>query len=415
MSRSDAALARYRTRLRRSRIVYFSVLAVLLAVVGVVVGVAWSRGEVAHTTLRTVGQAPPSVPVSTPAASPRRAWSTPDRAAIGTPQWGGTVITYSTHTVGGRDARTGAQTWSYTRSDRAVCTAAQLGGTTIAIYRLHGNCDEVSAFNSGTGHRRWTRTLDKDGQPIDGTPRYQTLPYTLLVYSPQTIYAIDPVTGLDRWTYTRYGCRIDRVALGSAGALIGQDCSAQVRCTKVRFCATGPQLVLRDGSAGNGDDSDPNADHILWLRTGTRAVPASADTLVSALDGATLDVLDTKSGKPVRPVRLSPAPAHVADIVVLTADTDELLWLGDRIYAIRADADVPEWTAPATGAPTLSSGSEDASVPLLAPVDGRVALLDGAGGRLVRRYPVPVPAGGMAYPLGAGFLVAGPAPTAAYR
>jgi hypothetical protein len=46
---------------------------------------------------------------------------------------------------------TGQITWSCTRTDRVVCAAIDAGGATIAVYRLHGECDELTALDSGTG------------------------------------------------------------------------------------------------------------------------------------------------------------------------------------------------------------------------------------------------------------------------
>src|SRR5690242_1047874 len=100
-------LGRYTEQVRRQRRVYFSIVAAIAVVLGVVVSVAWSRGEVANTTLRTVATAPAALPLTQAVASPRKAWSDPGRAALGQPQWRGTVVAYGTHDAYGIDARTG--------------------------------------------------------------------------------------------------------------------------------------------------------------------------------------------------------------------------------------------------------------------------------------------------------------------
>jgi hypothetical protein len=419
---SDAAIARYRAGMRRARIVYVAVLALVVVVVGVVVAVAWSRGEVAHTTLHTVSSAPPSVAVEPASPTLHRSWTSTDRVAIGTPQWGGTVVTYSAHTVGGRVATTGARTWSYTRSDRSVCTAAQLSGTTIAIYRLHGNCDEVTALDSATGKRRWTRTLDKDGKPIEGTPRYQVMPYTLLAYTSTTAYAIDPVSGLDRWTYNRYGCTISRIALGSSGALIGQTCSSAVRCTNVKFCTTGPQLLLRDGNLGNGDSSDANADQIKWLRRNLSDIPVSADSVLTAVapDGVRLTQFDASKGTTTQVTTVARGRVGNDDITAAQANDAELIWISGRLYAVRAAASTPQWSAPSPAPPTVVSPTND-TLPALSglrvtvlTVDG-VASINASTGTVAQRYAVPHPDAAVVYPLGAGFLVTSDTGVAVYR
>src|SRR4051794_2395539 len=418
---SDAALARHRARMRRGRIIYFSIVAVVVGVLVAGAAVAWSRGEAAHASLHTFAPPPSSLGLKPPSATPRPAWRTTDRLAIGTPQAGGTVITFSAHAVGGRDARTGKRTWTYTRSDRRVCTAAQATNTTIAVFANHGNCDELDAFASDTGRRRWTRTLDQDGRPINGVPSFQVLPYTFLVASDSVIYAIDPVSGWNRWNYYRYGCRIERTVLGSAGVLISQTCTSAVRCGDMRFCTTGPQLVLRDGSAGNGDDSDKNRDKIKWLRRGNRSTPVSADGVISSLrgDGTTLDVLRAKDGVPERQVTL---PSGSADDpgTALGLGATELVWRAGTVSAIRADLAHPAWRVATTAAPTAvnSSGTPPLSpteARITAPVADGVAVIDGETGGVTQQFSIPAGKDAAVFPLGTGFLVGRPDGTAAYR
>jgi outer membrane protein assembly factor BamB len=418
---SEAALARYRDRLRRSRIIYAAVVAGVVAALAVGVGIAWSHGEIAHVTLHTFAPPPPSVGIEAPSQTLRPAWRTSDRIAIGKPRLNGTIVTYGAHTVGGRDARTGKQTWSYTRTDRTVCTAAQLTNTTVAVYENRGNCDEVAAFDSDTGRRRWTRTLDKDRQPITGPVTYQVLSYTFMVTSDTTIYAIDPVTGLDRWTYFRYGCHIQRAVLGSAGALVSQTCSPAVKCGKAKFCARGPQLFLRDGSAGNGDDSDTNADKIKWLVRGSRGVPASADQVLAvfAADGRTLDLLAAKDGAVTQQVPVSSGAATDPSEALATGAGD-IIWHAGKAYALNAGDATPVWTADAPAPPTIESLTNE-DIPALGPAritvplaDG-IGLIDGNDGQLAQRFAATVPAGSRIFSLGTGFLVTNAAGIVAYR
>jgi outer membrane protein assembly factor BamB len=426
---SDAALDRYRSAMRRSRTVYYAVLAVVVAALGTWVGVAWSRGEISHASLRTFAHAPAPLAVQAPSATQQQAWRATDRAALGYPQWRGTVVTYSRHTVGGRDARTGARTWSYTRTDRDVCTAVQVPivgarrGTTIAIYANHGNCDEVSAFDSGTGQRRWTRTLDMDGMPVNGVPSLQATPSTLVVATHAVVYAIDPDTGYNRWTYQRFGCRIGRVVLGTMGALISQTCSDLVRCKDVKFCGAGPQLLLRDGSAGRDDDAKPNADKIKWNLLGDTDVPVSADDVLSAANaaGTSLHVLDPAHGQQTHTVPLTPATPGLGPVTAIDTDSAELIWISGATYALRPDAAAPQWRTVTLSPPTIAATSDQttpnlATARITVATKGGVGILNGNDGTLTRRFPVGPPApGSLAYSLGTGFLVAGPAGVAAYR
>jgi outer membrane protein assembly factor BamB len=423
VSDSSAALARYRAAMRRKRLVYYVIVAVIVIALGTFAGVVWSRGEAAHVTLHTASKAPAALELAGPNQPQHAAWHTTDHSGIGSPAFEGTVITYSAHTVRGRDARTGRTVWSYTRTDRRVCTAAQLSGTTMAIYAVHGNCDEVTALYSDTGKRRWTRTLDKDGVPLNGRPTYQWTPFTLMMTTPSAIYAVDPTSGLDRWTYTRFGCRIERAVLGTAGALISQNC-VHPDCSNLIRCGSGPQLLLRDGTAGNGDDSKKDRDQVKWNIIGNRDVPISAGLVVSALNRTTgrLTEYRVDAGKSILSLPLSPAPAPTTLRGVTAAETSEaeIVWLAGVTYALSAGRTTPIWATPTVAAPTVVSTTDTtaalATARFTVPSKSGIAVLDGNSGRVSLRFAVPAPAGGsVVNPLGAGFLVSSSTGSVAYR
>jgi outer membrane protein assembly factor BamB len=419
---ADAALIRYGADLRRRRIAYFAVLAVLLAAVGTVVGVAWSRGEVSHASLHRFRPGPPNLPLASPSANPQPAWRTSDRLADGVPQWFGTVITFSDHTVGGRNARTGARTWSYTRTDRTICAVGQAAGTTIAAFENRGNCDELDAFYSGTGTRRWTRTLDFDGLPINGRPTFQTTAFTYMITSGLAVYAIDPVTGYNRWTYHRDACRIRGAVLGSAGALISQTCSPRVKCAAQKFCQRGAQVFLRDGSAGRQDDSKDNPDKIKWLTADGSTLPVAADQVVLTVepDAAALHLLDPTKGTLDRRLPLPAASGAGAPSAVAAADA-EIVWLAGRTYVIKPDATRPLWSRATSSLPTVVSSTGQAD-PALADARitvssaGGVAVLNSADGRVSAAFKLGAQApGSVAWPLGTGFVVGAANGVVAYR
>lgn len=422
---TDRALVAYAARMRRARRRYFATLTVLVAAVVTAVSIAWSRGEIANTTLRTVLSAPPSLALRVPSTTLRQAWTSTDRTAIGTPYWGGTVVTFDQHTVRGRNAATGAQTWSYRRNDRTVCQALQIRGVTVAIYQLHGNCDEVTALSTDTGQREWTRTLDENGQPIFGQPTYQATQYTFLVITPLVIYAIDPSSGYDRWVFGQQRCTINSAVLGSAGALISQSCN-QPSCSGLTYCRTGPQLLLRDPNAGYNNDEKhhANPDQIIWNVANSGLVPASADQLVSAVDPATgrLIVLNPAKGTVQTTRALSPAPSGVEAVSASPTLNAELIWVDGLTYAVRTSDSAVLWASrtlsplTVTTTNTAAGGLPDLSqVTLAVPTQRGLALLNPRSGRPSREFAVPPPpAGSLAYPYGTGFVVAGPA-TTGYR
>ena len=403
---------------------YGALLAAGVVVLLVLVLVAWSRGEAGTTTLHAAGTAPPTLPLAAPAPSPAVAWRTRDVAAIGDPQYGGTVVVHGTHTVRGRSARTGRTTWSYTRSDRTVCTAAQLEGVTIAVYELAGNCDEVTGLDSGTGDRLWTRTLDMDGKPVNGVPAFSTVTGgadpSLLVTTPLVIYALDPISGQDRWSYYHYGCRIERAVPGTSGTLISQNCS-KPRCTKVlKYCGRGPQLLLRSWAAED-NDKKKNPDKITWDRMGDTDVPVSADGVISSLDtlSGVLRQHAEESGEITTRTPLSAAAGQA--VTAVPAAEVELVWVDGRVYAVAPGQRGPLWHVPATAPPTVASAEPAGPASLGAaritvPLAGGAGVVDGDSGRVTTSISLTgLPAGARVHPLGSGLLATAPTGTVAYR
>src|SRR5690349_10305526 len=163
MTVSEDALARHEREMRRQSRIYAAVVGVIVVAAAVIAELVWIHGEAHNTTLHTVASPPPAVAMQSPNATLTQAWRTTDELAAGVPVAGGTVITYTKHTVRGRDARTGKVTWSYSRSNRVLCNAAQAAGIVVALYKVNGNCDEVTGLKAETGARKWVRTLDMDG------------------------------------------------------------------------------------------------------------------------------------------------------------------------------------------------------------------------------------------------------------
>lgn len=423
--RSAAALDRYRARMRRPRLVYAASLVVLVVLAVVGVAVAWANGEAAHVTVHTVRVAPDDLPDAAPSATLRQSWRTTDRAALGVPRHDGTVVTFDRHTVRGRNARTGAPTWSYTRTDRSVCSALQDRGTTVAVYAVDGNCDELTGLDSATGARLWTRTLDEDGRPVNGRPAYQVLDTggygTVVIHTPLVIYAIDPSSGLDRWTWYHYGCTVRGVVVGTGGALISQSCTKRQDCGERRFCGPGTQLVLRDATLGYDDTDHPkNPDRIVWNQRGNSDLPVTADTLISALDPTTraLDTYDSTKGASRGSVALAPAPSALAPISSTVTSAGEVVTIGRRTYALTGNH--VDWSAPTAQPPTVVATDESdpptlASSRLTVPSAAGVQTLRPSTGRVLRTYAVPAGSASVVWPLGTGFLVASPSGTVAYR
>lgn len=414
---SQAALDRYAGRLRRDRIRYTIGVSVLVVAASVIAAVVWLNGEIAHTTLHTVAKAPADVPLATPAAVQRKLWSTTDYAALGTPYSGGSVVTYDKRTVRGRDGRTGAQTWSYTRTDRTVCTALQLSNVTVAVYRLNGNCDELTALDTGTGRRQWTRTLDMDTHQLNGVPQFSVSGSTAMFVSPTVIYAINTQNGYNAWVYAEQKCTISRAVLGTTGALIAQTC-AHRDCSELKHCLNGPQLVFRDPAAGENTDSSKNKgnpDQIFWnLPNPGGLVPASAGAVVSALtpNSGVLHVYASKDGKTLTNLTLS-GPASSGEMSTDTPTSDgELIWVPNRTYAVTGTPAKIVWSIVGAAAPSVTGTAIGFASPLeqsrLATASATgIAELSPADGHATSTFAVsPAPRStARIYPYGDGYLV----------
>jgi hypothetical protein len=408
-SASDEALARYTKRMRPLRIWYAAGIVVAILIAVVLVKIAYVRGEISHAHLHTVPSGLPSISAQPPSQAQAKSWSSTDATAIGIPYDGGTVITYDEHTVRGRNARTGAQTWSYTRTDRAVCTAMQDGGQTVAVYELHGNCDELTALDSQTGAREWTRTLDKDTAEFDGPATFQVRPGNFFFASRTSVYAVS-ANGVDWWSFHHVGCTINSAVLGSAGALISQTCHNQ-DCADRKFCGDGPQLLLRSATDQYDNDAYPrNPDRIKWNLLGSRLTPVDAGQSVAARDSSgVLHLLSEDKGKQYGSFRTT----GPTDPFAVTEATDaDLIWIGGRTYALRTGADGPAWSQRTGSVPTTVGGDgfattlDESRLPV--PIGSGITQLDPKTGRPTRTFDVGAqPTGSLVYPLGAGFLVAG--------
>lgn len=372
--------AEFAARRRRWRIWYTAGVSLVVLAAGGTMAVAIGDGEAAHATLRTSSPAAglPGGPVS---AHPALRWATSDHPASGDPLWVGTVITWSSHQLSGRDARTGAVRWSYRRTDATVCAAAQRQGTAFVLFRRGSNCDELSTFDASTGARGWYRTLADDGAA------QMTVGNTGLILTyPGSIHLIVAETGIDRYdrVVQPAGCTISTVAAGSAGVLYTQD------------CADGRHLVLQDNVA----------DRQSWrVPVGPAVVAASAGQLVTSYDpsGGQLQMRSAADGTLTSLPVLSPTPAgSLGTATEITGAT--LLPIAGRMYALTPQG-VQIWSlasrGPATQQPT------NPSTTMIATAAGASQVVV-ATGTVARSFTFPAASeGARVYPAGAGLLVAG--------
>ncbi|HEX2308867.1 MAG TPA: PQQ-binding-like beta-propeller repeat protein [Jatrophihabitantaceae bacterium] len=405
---SERALRRFAARRGRLMGWYLAAVATVVVLITVAVTLFWTTGEAANAHLKVAAKAATILPRTALPPMLSTAWISSDATAIGQPFVGGTVITYSKHTVTGRDARTGGTVWSYTRTNATVCQVAQQQGKAMALYSVGGNCDQLSAFDAATGRRAWQRTLDESMTPIDGQPSVISLPDTLFVWTPEVIYAIAVSSakclpesgsdcGYDYWSFeAQDGCRIAHVVPGMLGVLISERCTNEDR------------LLLRD----RYQNSDSTHTRIIWTLQGNSAVPIAADYFLAAVQPGTsrLEVLNRNKGTVQSTSTMRPAPNLNANISRQLLPGGELVQIGDTCYAFLLGSEDVRWSKPTVTLPSLDP--DDGNIVYL-PSPAGVAVLSSKTGQRERVIPGPATTGTTYLtPMGSGFLAGGSRTTA---
>jgi hypothetical protein len=333
------ALLAYQVRTTPAMRIYAAILAITVLAAWLAVRAAYAHGELVHVSAGTAA-APAAIAPGSTADSLELKWRTADRPASGTPVDNGVVVTYDSHSVRGRDARTGKVRWFYTRSDQTICSVLQQDASTIAIYNRHGNCDEVTGFVTATGATKWLRTMMDNGQT-----EAASAPNVVLTVARYSVHVIDNAGGLDRWNWVAPDrCSVDRALAGSQGVLISTTCGSQHR------------LVLRALIS----------DTLKWSIVVPNAmVPIAASSFVGAVDPRTGTLhsynadkgTDTLSGQLASPAELRtplarlPRAATAVDGLDSSGETLEASWLG-RLYGFAKTGTI-SWTQPAAGPPTV--------------------------------------------------------------
>lgn len=283
MSPDDRAQAAVRAAGARARAAWRRYLLVLAAVVVVLAAGLWPLWR--HAEIRAVASRTTSVPATPLAPGPTparlaRAWQTSDRSAVGQPVWLDVVVTFSAHTVVGRDAGTGTVRWSYSRDDRSICTVAAQNGAAVAIYAHDGNCDEATSLDVPTGKRLWVRTLFVTGENIQVSSDQGHV----LIVAPNLVELLEPTGGIDWWDekdgdddVSERGCRNRSAVLGERGVLLASS------------CPSGEVLSLRA----------PGASKRAWSVPLAGRTPLSADQVMTVLsrDGRSIISLAPTTGK----------------------------------------------------------------------------------------------------------------------
>jgi hypothetical protein len=351
--------------------VYAAVLVVLVLLAWVAVRLAYAHGELNKISMQAAPSATP-LPTTSTAADVSLRWRTDDHPAAGNPYGDGIVVTYSGHTVNGRDARTGQVRWHYTRSNELVCDVVQQDGSTIASYQRDGNCDEVTGFTTSTGRPKWYRTLQDNGRlAVSSTSN------VVLIVAPTTVHVFDNFSGLDRWTFTGpNGCTVDRALGGTLGVLIAYHCGQQNHLTLHELTGQSenqqwtidvgePYVPIASGAVVAAAGATSGVSYLFDAAKGTRGARldlGSAATVKAAVRGA------ARSSTTVEATGTDNQPVEFVAV-------GGLVCLNNKGIVL--------WRAPASGPASTAS-----SQVVLAPLPGKVALYRASDGTVERTIPI---------------------------
>lgn len=358
----------------RTRTVLGAVAGLVAAAAVIAVAVPVVRGSDALTTeLRTAADAPLPPETAPLPAAVRRLWAAPTGTA-GAPVEGPSAIVTGADRVAGLDPATGAERWSYRRGNARLCDATLADGVVVALFAKSHGCRDAIGLDPATGARRWTRTVE-----ITTDATLTSGPGVAVITAGERLVAFDTGGGLNRWTWSAPGCRLDPAVAG------------RVAVATVARCAGGEtRLVVHSPYADKepwvGDQPAGSDPRVLSAQERVAVLAGPVLTTYTAAEDDERKFVATAAGT-VRDPRLAGARTAAS----VTEGDMLVVWTGTTAVAVDTRARAVRWAAPASGPPALAEG-----LVLLAGADGFTSR-PAATGRPVTTVPV-----GSAVPGGAG-------------
>lgn len=373
-------------RRRRSDVIVAVVLALVLVGGAIVM---WRLSPEARTT-SDVATAPIPAPPQAGAlpAGFAEAWRASSGATPAPVVAGPAVVTADGSTVTGRDARTGAAAWSYTRDLRLCSVSAGYSGLddgvgrAIALYEGHtGWCSELTEMRPDTGARTGARNPDMrpgtrlvaNSTLIAGmTPTYLEVIRTPLV---ETLAYGDLPTPVQP-AKARKGCTFGSTALTTGRVSLIERCPGE-KADRLTVLLSDPE------------DKAPEIFSVLLPGAGATLVALTPDRAAVALPNpARLLVFDQNGGQIGTYPLDVPAADLAADppggIPAVQSDGPHLFWwTGTRTVALNSQDLTPLWIFPFALGPAAPYGNN-----VLVPVPGGLADVDPAHGDVRRVIPV---------------------------
>lgn len=302
------------------------------------------RSSDALTTDIRVAADNPTTPQPAPLpATVRPLWTVSSTAPHG-PVEGPTAVATGADRVAGLDPATGRERWSYRRGNARLCDSTLRDGVVIALFAESHGCRDLIGLDAATGARRWTRTVEFTTDAV-----LSSGPSVAVATGGDKMIAVDTGGGLNRWTYTAAGCRLDPATAG------------RVAVATVAHCGGEDRLVIHA----------PYADRTPWVSpqpagTAPRVVGTDDEVSVLSRSGGSPELTGyvpreaqgnkqaaTRAGS-VRDARL--AYAAEGPVASVTDSQVVVLWTGQRVVAVDTRARRVRWTAAASGPPLLAEG-----------------------------------------------------------
>ncbi len=355
--------------------------AAVLVVVLVLAAALYTVQSPAATTESVTATAPvdPPPPATSIPSSFTELWRAPSPNTPTPVAAGDGAVVADASTVTGRDARTGAPRWSYSR-DVPLCTVTAAFGRVLAAFRNDEYCSELSSLNAATGARGPARTLDArpgtrligDGPVVATGQDYLEAMRSDLVRTVEygTVRALEEPND-----QPRTGCSFSSFAVAPNRAGVMERCPGD----------GSDRLTVLRPDASRGDQPTPDFSSVLGA-SGARLIALSGERAAVLLPGRPRLLLLDRAGARVSEVPLSVGPTVLEpqDGVARTTRGGAALywWTGAATVALDPDTLVPRWTLPNTLGPGVEYDGQ-----LLVPVAAGLAEVDprtGTSKRVVR-------------------------------
>ncbi|NIH85382.1 hypothetical protein [Amycolatopsis granulosa] len=375
------------------------VTAVVLAVAVIATGLAvWAGSESRATVQQTSAPGAP-VPLGPDAvpATLRELWQAPSGAAPVPIAEGTAVATANGDEITGRDPFTGQVRWRYAR-DLPLCTAAEVWGRVLAVYRKDGldgrsGCSEVVGLGIDTGLRKAQRTGSAElgtGLVTDGSQVTATGPDLLVTWRDDLVETNE---------YGRVPALVNPDKQPRTGCTYGSVAMASGRVGVIERCAGDPGDRLTVMKAVPKESDQPQVS-FSTIVAGHHAqlVAMSGDYTAVALPDQRLLVRYDADGEQTAAYPLDlPAPDLGQDppgrVAATESTSANVYWYtGSKVLALSRDNLTPLWTVNGALGPGVTFAHQ-----LVVPIPGGLAVLNESDGSTIRTiavdrhgYPGPV-------------------------